>query len=606
MAKRKADVIEVAELNPSVKAGEKPAPSSARPESRRLTAAAVAAIAGCVAVYLLRYDHVAGFMVDDAWYILLAKAIATGQGYTLINSPSPGIMPFYPPGFPFLLSLVFRVAPHFPQNLWLLKGVSILAAFGAGLVAYRYFARYRDLPQTVAAALAVAAVLNPSLVFFATSSVMSECVFTLTQLLVMVVIERCVRLRGAGAAWRWAAAGAALAAFAFLTRSLGVGLLAAVAIYLAKERLWRAAFVFGAGVTLLAGPWVIYSRLHTPDAAQRFEQAGYIVAPYSEHFWYKTAGDMKSGVVTAADLPGRVWENCVRLVGEEVGTMLATPLYRSPKYSGYELGVIKTGTGFLSIILSLVTLLGFVVKARERITLAEIALPLSLALILLWPWPPLRLVLPYLPFLLFYFVSGCQFIQQTNQRLTRRVNVGAQAQAAVIILGAVAVLYGYDHLIYIAGKFKAAPGAVPVRLPKFDENLAAMEWMKKTLPRDGSAVGATNPPLVHLYTGFKTVALEDFAQRLGSWEKLRVRYIAFLGSPFPVPPPVEDEKANWMIYPAELKGKTGTITFDPRQPPNLLPLLDGEWNIRVLDTKPRSERPWLREKAQEASHQTTR
>src|SRR5262245_9076851 len=87
-------------------------------------------------IYWLRLDRVVGLYVDDAWYVLLGQAMATGQGYRLTNSPSPGILPFYPPGYPFLLSLVFRLAPQFPQNFLFLKSVSCLAMFGLGCAVY--------------------------------------------------------------------------------------------------------------------------------------------------------------------------------------------------------------------------------------------------------------------------------------------------------------------------------------------------------------------------------------------------------------------------------------------------------------------------------------
>jgi hypothetical protein len=46
-----------------------------------------------IVIYQQRLDHVIGLIVDDGWYVLLAKALATGQGYSLVNSPTPGIMP---------------------------------------------------------------------------------------------------------------------------------------------------------------------------------------------------------------------------------------------------------------------------------------------------------------------------------------------------------------------------------------------------------------------------------------------------------------------------------------------------------------------------------
>ena len=85
-------------------------------------------------VYVLRVDAVVGMMVDDGWYVMLAEALATGQGYRLVNAPgSEFILPGYPPGFPALLSLVFRAQPSFPANLWLLKAVSVAAMLGAEL-----------------------------------------------------------------------------------------------------------------------------------------------------------------------------------------------------------------------------------------------------------------------------------------------------------------------------------------------------------------------------------------------------------------------------------------------------------------------------------------
>ena len=52
--------------------------------------------------------------VYDAWYVMLAKGLAEGRGYQLINAPIEGILPGYPPGFPALLSLVFHLSAEFP------------------------------------------------------------------------------------------------------------------------------------------------------------------------------------------------------------------------------------------------------------------------------------------------------------------------------------------------------------------------------------------------------------------------------------------------------------------------------------------------------------
>ncbi|HYE73746.1 MAG TPA: hypothetical protein VEF04_10455, partial [Blastocatellia bacterium] len=160
---RRTKAVEKNESTPEAGEKHKPQNSSSGFKAPRwlVVGGIISAIVMCLAVYLLRYDRVIGLMADDAWYILLAQAIASGHGFTLINSPSPGIIPFYPPGLPFLLSLVFRVAPRFPENVWLLKCITVVAVFGLGVACYRYFSFYRGLSRALSLAIALAVVIHP-------------------------------------------------------------------------------------------------------------------------------------------------------------------------------------------------------------------------------------------------------------------------------------------------------------------------------------------------------------------------------------------------------------------------------------------------------------
>jgi len=522
-------------------------------------------------IYLLRLDQVIGMFSDDAWYVLLAKALATGHGYTLINSPSPGIMPLYPPAFPFLLSLVFRLSPEFPSNLWLLKSVSIVAMLGVGIAAYRYFMRDRELPPYVALGIAVGSVLNPLMVVMATSTVMSECVFTLNFLLTVVVIERGVRASKNGqAVWRYAVLGAALASFAFLTRSVAVSLIAAVFLYLLKEKLTRAALIFAAAVAVFAGPWAIYARVHTPTPEQQKEQGGHIVQPYTTQFWQRRAGFANSGTVTVADLPERVGHNIFEIAGRDAGHLLVTPifeqmrnLFEEARQEGGSPGVIGN-TLILSLLLSALVITGFVAIIRERITLAEIAVLLSLGVTVLWPFDTARFVMPLLPFLLFYFLMGCRALHRLNQRL-RQVS---QPRAQWIGVGVMAALmaavsiYGNVQNLYKRYSSSSSVDISPLQ-NLFHESETMCQWMNQSLPKDG--VIATNiPPLIYLYTGRQTVGLEDLAENY----RMGVRYLAF----FPL--------YEMGVDPAESKYRTIYRTR-------------GYGNFRVVDLgDPASRVPW--------------
>ena len=537
---------------------------------RILILAGAAALAVSLAIYILRLDRVAGLIVDDAWYVLLAKALATGQGYTLINSPTPGITPLYPPGFPALLSIFYRLSPDFPDNVCLLKSVSIAAMIALGFLSFRYFERYRALPTYVAFALAFTTAIYPALVFLATSTVMSECVFTLTQLAAILELERAVRRDASGrptsSAWADTAIGGALASFAFLTRSAGVGLLLGGAIYLLKERLPKQAGVFAAVVAIGVGPWTLYSRSHTPTLEQRIEQGGSIVLPYTTQFWQRLAGRSVSGTITIAELPERVWNNLLEIGKDDFGAFVLYSSYR-PLEPGESMH-IGDAAARISLFVSLLALAGYVATVRERVTLAEIVTPLQMGVPLLWAWEQYRLLLPLLPFLLFYVLMGVRWIAGLWQRLyagadSRDVGAAAIPLLATSWIFVVSALYA--NYQYIQRKLDPAPEYRTRWIRTFEENEAFIRYVGENIPTDEPLV-TQNPALVNLYTGHKTIASNDPAGRWEVWKRLGVRYAAMTS-----------------LDPVQLDAN------DSRYP--TLHRTSGRLGLRLLDLGPPSSRP---------------
>jgi len=346
-------------------------PTQTTPTSRRaiIIGLAVAAVLFLV-VYVARLDRAVGLFVDDAWYVLLAQALATGQGYQLINSPSPGLLPTYPPVYPFLLSLAYRLWPSFPNNLLLLKSVSMLAMLGVGWASWRHFRRDREWPQWLALLSALTVALTPSLVFLATSSAMSECVYMMFQLLAVVAVETCARAEQDKRGWRYALLAGALAAAAFLTRSIGLAVIGAGFLYLLKERRWRSAAVFAGTVALLAAPWMLYARLHAPTLAQRNEQSGMIMQPYDVQLWQRRAGDPSRGVISFGELPERMWDNTRMAIGNNPARLFLPTFYRSTKLSGEEVLEKSSETKMLAWLLSALIISGLVLTVRRKITAA--------------------------------------------------------------------------------------------------------------------------------------------------------------------------------------------------------------------------------------------
>ena len=276
--------------------------------TRRIQSVVPALIGLSVAlpIYVLRLDRVVGMVVDDAWYVMLAKALAEGRGYWLVNAPLDGILPGYPPGFPALLSLVFHLRPEFPGNVWLLKSVSMAAMLGVAWLSYFYLHRLRQLPRHLAALAAIGIATTPALVFLATSTAMSECVFTWRNLESSLSRHRAIKASHRGRDGARRARRRCLASATVLIRSVGVGVVAAVFSALSKSASGSALSAFTIVVAICLGPWMMYTRAHAPTAEHQQIHRGSLVYGYGDQFWMRFAGSAKSGRVTAADLPARV------------------------------------------------------------------------------------------------------------------------------------------------------------------------------------------------------------------------------------------------------------------------------------------------------------
>src|SRR5262245_12487243 len=97
------------------------------PLARRdaLTALMLAGIL-VVSASLRVHTDVCGQCHDDGIYVLTAKALAEGEGYRLTNLPGEPPQTKYPPLYPVLLALLWKLWPDFPANLVLLQGLSII------------------------------------------------------------------------------------------------------------------------------------------------------------------------------------------------------------------------------------------------------------------------------------------------------------------------------------------------------------------------------------------------------------------------------------------------------------------------------------------------
>lgn len=472
--------------------------------------AAAAAAAGVVAIYLLRLDPVAGLLGDDAWYMVLAQALATGEGYRLISSATGPIMPVVPPGFPMLLAPLFWMAP-FPDNVFLLKALSMLAVAGIGLVCWFDLTRHREVPRSPAALLVLATTLTPAVVFLATSSVMAECVFMLGQLVSVVLVER-IRRRAAGDTMSPLIAGVSSAAV-ILIRTAGIAVAVAAVIYLMAGRRWRQVAIYAVTVLIALVPWQLYARANQPTDAERAAHGGTIVYSYQRLLTMSRLSDPSSDRLALRDVASRAVSNVSSILARDVGAVIAPMVYRGASESGEEVlsiggprgGSMGTApaTMAVSLLVSAVICIGWMRARRERFAMPALLIGASLAAMAPVGAPTIRYVVPLAPYLLLFLWHG--------------VGRGAAARMAITcVLG----LHLLDHGLYLERKFTGTPDWIA----DARENDELFNWMVANVDERGG-VAANNPGLVYLRTGRKTVSSVLPVENWEHWRSAGVRYV---------------------------------------------------------------------------------
>jgi hypothetical protein len=322
---------------------------------------------------------------DNAAYLSLASALASGEGYVELWDPFEPPHAKYPPAYPLLLALLAALG----ATTWgAFKALSAVLVAGAALLVLAWAGGRRGL----GAGLAVAGLAALSAGWIEASRwVLSEPLFLVGVFGALWGADR-AGLAGAGGGGdegeggpsthgAWTAVAAAGALLALFTRTAGLPLLVALLLLLAWRRRFRA-LAGVAGVSALpVALWVLRGRSAGEGA-------------YQDEFWLANPYDPALGTVGVGGLLVRGWTNLRLYAGEVLG--------------GEWWGGLGAGGGVitaLGVTLLLVALAGWGRRlVRREAGLAELFLPLYGGLVLLWPevWSGDRFVLPLYPLLLFW------------------------------------------------------------------------------------------------------------------------------------------------------------------------------------------------------------
>ena len=277
-------------------------------------AVAVGVVTLVVAMSVVR-PYVIGAFHDDAIYVILGRALATGAGYRYLHLPGAPSATHYPPGYPALLAILWRLAPQFPDNVMLFERAN--ACLLGASAAMAYLLAHRRLGMTAPWAAAVAFIGTATVPPLALATiVLSESLFLAVLLAALLVTEGVVggpreptAGPGGGGVMPAVLAGALCGAVA-LVRTVGIVVVPAAIVACLIRRRPRAALLVGAAALAVLLPWQLWVWRHTGELAPVLQgeygsYSGWLSGALGRHgpgFAFSTARQNMSDIVTMLEV----------------------------------------------------------------------------------------------------------------------------------------------------------------------------------------------------------------------------------------------------------------------------------------------------------------
>ena len=413
-----------------------------------------------------------GVYQDDAIYVVLAKALASGDGFRMINMPGAPHATHFPPAYPLLLAALWKLYPSFPDNIVLFKFANTLFL---AVTAYGTYGLCRSrLGLGVAGASVAAAIGTVSVVILViTGVILSEPLYMALLIPTLLVAERVADEGGT----RDAALAGALIGVLSLVRTVGMFALPAALLVLALRKRWREAVVLG----VAAAPFVIGWQLWL--SAYQGEMPHAFVGKYGAYGSWLAEGYRTGGLSFAKAVLAKNTNGLFGFFGYI--TLPVPPVL--PRF-------ISLGT-----VLAMVGLGAYSVRRRMGVTLAFLAI--YGGVILAWPFEPIRFALVWWPVLAGLFVAGVRTLWDWRPATRAPLAIRAAGFAAITL---VAGGYGWYNVRGVRDKWwvniqsDAGTRAKPIA-----------EWVARATRPDDILI-TDDDLIVYLYTGRRAIPTGTF------------------------------------------------------------------------------------------------
>lgn len=343
-------------------------------------------------IYLLSINTFQiGEYMDDARYIVLAKSIAYGYGYKLINYPSAPLENACSFGYPLLLAPLILTFPHSFISLQLLSIIATLVSI------IFFYLLIRKRLKAIYVALIISMFAFNSLVVGASILVMSEAVFLMLILIAIYLIGKSVYNKHIASIDFISIL--AIVTMAFYVRMVGFTLVLAGFIYYAIKRNFSRAILFIIIIISLIVPWIY----------RNYNYTGSVISTKYEREFFTVYDNEGNKEASLADLVERTYDNFTYYASKGVGHAVL-PLF-GPKIQKF---LKNIGLSFIpsivNIILFSLIIIGWIYLFIVHKSLLEIFFPIYIIAVLLWneSFSSERFLYPAIPFLYYFLFVGIQ------------------------------------------------------------------------------------------------------------------------------------------------------------------------------------------------------
>ncbi len=448
-------------------------------------------------IYNYIFDSKIENLGDNATYFILGKSIAEGKGYVHQEIIENVQATHYPPGYPFIISVVVNT---FGDSIEAAKKANGFFFLGSLVLLFFFFKKTTE-NLNLSFVLTLLLLFHFHLLQYSTWS-MSEIPFLFVSSLALFSFSL-IKTEKQFFKDPWFFASIVVAAGAYYVRGQGLAIIGAFVLSFLFQKKWFHAIFSSIGFYLLILPWQIRNS-SLPETA------------YSQALKLKNYYNPDEGFMEFSDYISRFFTNLERYLKFEIPSSIF----------GYEADYQGTGSILAGLVIVAIAIYGLVKLNKFKFLLLGY-IGATMAILLLWPevWIGIRFVLAIAPLFMFLIIYGI-YSFTSNMLLKSKIS-SANFITKVLPYFALVLLFGFISKLEVLNKNAKKPYD-----PLFRNYYAIADWSKNNIKNDSAVFICRKPQLFHIKAGHfvngfskKTNPLDNLVEL----NKMHATHVVFYG-----------------------------------------------------------------------------